>query len=255
MNFVIEEHSESEIQEYIHNLKFDIIEGKDQHNNDCISCRFTDHLVVETGVYKVIKQGPTYLYLSELANKQLYFFKQLDEFAQAQFTKLCEEYTHKEEENNEFNYDSIVKNRDNTEYIKLRYDDSLEILYQDKKTERELEKNKTKVRAICRIIEIIRTKDHGYVDVITDKVNIEIELIQNKPSKTGFSKQNKPVIQVRANEDEFVTIMPPATAAAASVTLEEVDIKAVETVTYPRTCTKCGKNYKTEKTFENHKCK
>ena len=251
MNFVIENHSESEIQEYINNLKFDIIEGKDQNGNDCISCRFSDIFVVETGVYKLIKQGPTFLYLSELNEKELYFFKQLDEFAELQFTKLCEEYTHKEENNN-FNYDSIVKNRDNTEYIKIRYDDSLEILYQDKKTDRELEKNKTRVRAICRIIEIIRTKDHGYVDVITDKVNIEIELIQNKPSKTGFSKQNKPVFQVREQEVDVPTILPPAAAAA---TLEEVDIKAVETVTYPRTCAKCGKNYKTEKTFENHKCK
>ena len=114
MNFVIGDHSESEIQEYIENLKFDIIEGKDQNGFDCMSCRFTDNVIVETDVYKLIKQGPVFLYLSELDEKELYFFKQLDDFAQAQFTKLCEEYTHKEEENNQFNYDSIVKNRDNT---------------------------------------------------------------------------------------------------------------------------------------------
>jgi hypothetical protein len=246
MNFVIENHSESEIQEYINNLKFDIIEGKDQNGNDCISCRFVNNLIIETGVYKLIKQGPVFLYLSELAGKELYFFKQLDQFAELQFTKLCEEYTHKEEENNEFNYDSIVKNRDNTEYIKLRYDDSLEILYQDKKTDRELEKNKTRVRAICRIIEIIRTKDHGYVDVITDKVNIEVELIKNKPITTSFSKQNKPTIQVRKQEDEYPTIISQGVAE------EDMEIKAVDKITYPRTCATCGKEYKTQKTFETH---
>ena len=105
-----------------------------------------------------------------------------------------------------------------------------------------MEKNKTRIRTICRLIEIIRTKDHGYIDVITDRVNIEVELVKHKPVISGFTKQIKPIIHVRDKEEEFVTIMPP----------DDVEIKAVEKIIYPRMCAICGKEYKTQKTFETH---
>lgn len=209
-NFIIANHSESEMNNFIQSLQYDELVGKNQRNDDCAVFRFKASPLIQTSSYVFEKQDNNFMYFTSLDEKDLYFFKKLDEYGKQKFKELCTTFDHVNEKDNieyQYKYKKLVKTTDHT-YVKLRYDSKLKKFYNNKETQQELIQDK-KMRLLFRIVELPRFETNGYLDILVEQIYVDIEEVK-RPDNYAF--ENVPVLQfTNYQEDDDVndTIVPP----------------------------------------------